>query len=151
MNPKIHHLVSTRETQGARRSDFSHADEAEVVYFGWVCDRDANNPNPDGGCGCGRSMVGALTSKATTTFKVAEWAGTADQYVHHILGAMQDAGWITGRTDPEAIAEWTENAKEVLRIAGLFPIGTVLEKRGETVQIRARTCSRPKPIRIPAP
>ncbi len=147
MNPKIHHLISTKDSQGVRRSDFSWADEGEVVYFSWVCDRDANNPNPDGGCGCGRSMVGALTGKATTTFKVAEWTGTVDQYVHHILGAMQDSGWIRSDTDKEAIAEWTENAKEVLRIAGLFPIGTVLEKRGEAIAERRRQCTRPSPRR----
>lgn len=115
-------LVSTSKTQGRRESDFCFVPDGEIVVFGHVCDRDKNSENPDVGCGCGRSMVGSICAKATTTVEVAESDMTSDQFVHHCQGAMQDMGWTPSK-------ESARNAKESLRIAHMFQIGSVLEFR----------------------
>lgn len=139
--PSIKVLVSTKTGQGIRPSDFSWTEEGEVVYFGFVCDRDAKGGNPDGGCGCGRAMVGALSSKATTTFTVALWPKSEKEFLDYVLGALQDAGWLGGM-DEAGRAEMLKDARELLRIAALFPVGAVLEKRGSTIQQRRPDCAK---------
>jgi hypothetical protein len=49
-------LVSTTETQGQRKNDFCFVPEGEILVFAFECDRDRGNP--DGPCGCARSMSG---------------------------------------------------------------------------------------------
>ena len=122
-------LVSTKDTQGARASDFSWVDEGEPVCFGFVCDRDAKNPNPDGGCGCGRSLCGVLSAKATTTFKVAMYDGGEADFVNMVLGAKQDHGWLNGAMGERLKPHFIKEAKDLLRIANKFPVGAVLELR----------------------
>ena len=59
-------LVSTRETQGKRASDFCFVPDGEFVVPGHMC----GDEKPDDSCGCRRSMVGVYCHKATTTVKV---------------------------------------------------------------------------------
>lgn len=143
-------LVATNETQKARASDFCWTDEGEMVVSAAACDRDLRDPNPDGGCGCGRSMCGMISHKATTTFKVAASAMTGSQFTDAYLGSMQDSGWLTGNHPHKANPaegsccicrecmrrEFAAAAADLLRIAAAFPVGTILEKRKDNIHIR---------------
>lgn len=140
-------LVATQATQGQRKSDFSWANEGELVAFGFVCGRDANNPDPDGGCGCGRSLVGLDTRKGTTTFKVEDRPLTETEFVDAYIASMKAAGWGDNDYDHDATAEtcichacfrkaMSSDAVEVLRLANTFTVGSVLELRKDTIQVR---------------
>ena len=75
-------LIATKETQGRRKSDFSHTTDGELVTFGFECDRDRNNI--DGGCGCRRTMVGIKSGRGTTTFMVSELDITRDELIKRL-------------------------------------------------------------------
>lgn len=130
-------LIETRETQGARESDFNFCDSAEPVKFGFECDCDKNDI--DGRCGCRRALVGIFTSRGTTTFTVAERPLTADDYVSLCLGAERVNGWIQKDSSEAEIKEYEEAAREALRVAEQFPVGAILEKRGDVIQQRVKT------------
>lgn len=122
-------LVATKETQGRRRNDFSWTDEGEFVCFPFECDGE----QIDGTCGCKRSFSGFSTHKSTTTAKVVEKGITEEQFVELYRHSQTAAGWVKyGDLDPTVARE----AAELLRIADTFPVGTVVEKRGDGVQSR---------------
>lgn len=125
-------LVATKRMQGQRGNDFSWVDDGELVMFGFECDRDRES-GPDGGCGCQRALVGMLAGRGTTTFTVEEKAMTKDAYASSIGDALRADGVIrlVGPLETEEIVK--RNAEGLLRIAAAFPVGTVLEKRGNTV------------------
>lgn len=120
-------LVATKETQGQRNNDFCFADENEVVYFGFVCDKDKDDP--DGECGCSRSLFGHRSRKATTTFKVVETSMTQSDLVDVLTRSLERAGY----TD-EGVREM---ATALVECANEHPEGTVLERRGDFIQARA--------------
>ena len=90
-------FVATKEGQGLRQNDFSHAEEGELVLFSYGCDRDKDNV--DGGCGCRRSMDGFKTLSGTTTFKVVDmemtfpnpYQCTRESYPPHLDGKYPQA------------------------------------------------------------
>lgn len=144
-------LVATKETQGKRKSDFCWCEEGELLVFAMVCDRDAMNPDPDGGCGCGRSLSGMISHRATTTFKVEDRPITGQEFTDLYIGAMQDAGWISPSIKHEkkplggicicadcARRDFASDAAEMLRLASKFQVGDVLEKRKDTFKVRSR-------------
>ncbi len=106
-------FVSTKLTQGQRNNDFCWAEEDEMVRFPFECDGES----VDGRCGCRRSMAGLYSQKATSTFKVVELAIGKE--------ALQ---FITRLPDDEL--------DQLLYAASQFPIGTVCERRGDTIQER---------------
>lgn len=119
-------LVATRQTQGKRRNDYSWTNERELVTFGFECDRDCG---PDGKCGCKRALCGVDSLKATTTMQVAERPKmTPADYVQAIARSLVSGGWYD--TEAEATEHAREDALELARIASMFPVGEVLEKRG---------------------
>lgn len=121
-------LVATSRGQGRRRGDFCWTVEGELVRLPLaLCDC------PD--CGCDRAMAGLASSKATTTFTVAERddldAATYRELVRDalrrdgLIDAIGDGGWVTELADLQ------------LLIAAELRVGVELELRdGRSVAVR---------------
>ena len=141
----LHHqlpvLVATRVGQGLRSNDYCWTVEGELVLFGMACATDRDDI--DGRCGCRRGMVGASSSRATTTFRVALVDMTLDQYRQAIRASMERSGWISRavdineRDEQETRALLDDMIDELLETAREFPVGAILEKRGDVIQVRA--------------
>jgi hypothetical protein len=127
-------FTSTTKTQGQRKSDFCFVPEDEIVVFSFICDTDAKSSDPDSGCGCGRSLAGAICQKGTTTFKVVDSPLSANDYIHLYLGAMQDAGLLF--EGKRIHIGFRKDARELLRMATLFEVGDVVEVRKNKFQKR---------------
>ena len=112
-------LVSTTETQGRRRNDFCFVPEGEILTFTFECDSDRGNP--DGSCGCSRSMSGIECKKGTTTFKVAEVEITLDE----LRGKLRVSYPLHGVRD----AQLNRDIRDLRGIASPYPVGAILEKR----------------------
>ncbi len=115
-------LVATEETQGQRESDFFWTDPGEIVCFTHECDRDRDDP--DGPCGCRRSMSGVKTKKGTSTVKVVELDVTQE--------GLADMIGDSRRPMDES------QAKKLLELAARYEVGTILEKRGDVFRVRER-------------
>lgn len=127
-------LVATKELQGVRKNDFSFTDEGELVKFASACDGE----EIDGGCGCRRAFAGVDSLKASTTAKVVEIELTPETFKQRLHESEIKAGWMDpiGTLDKEA-QEYLDNiSKELLDLASHFPVGMILEKRGDTIQER---------------
>ena len=128
-------LISTMETQGQRKNDFSHTLGGELLRFGTECDGE----RIDGRCGCRRSMTGVESGRATTTMEVVETRLTVPQIAFMISNSEIRAG-LYDKDDLDAIQESFRDAhkqaKEIVRVAGAFKSGTILEKRGNAFQLR---------------
>ena len=130
-------LVSTAETNGQRESDFCFVPEGERLYRGPICARDRNDPNPDGGCGCGRALNGVLCHKGTTTFKVVDDPEMDDhRFVAMFQGAMQDSqvGQLLGQKETQAYARQT--ALEIRDALFGCKSGDILELRSGKLRLR---------------
>ena len=113
-------LTATRRTQGDHDGDFCWTVDGELVYLGFVCDRDI--ANPDRGCGCGRAFAGLDSHHVTTSAEVSEIDIA-------VLSAMQAAGWIGDPADAEQV-QWIDDMVELLLVeAASYPVGTVLGRR----------------------
>ena len=119
-------LVATTKTQGARKNDFCFVPEAEPVMFGFECD----NEPIDGGCGCRRAMVGVSCLKATSTVAVAETPLDRDGLVADFVKSSKRSGFNL------TAAEVAPMADDIIRIAGRFGTGAVLERRGDAFRAR---------------
>ena len=120
-------LVATTKTQGTRKNDFCFVPEGEPLTFGFECDHEAI----DGNCGCRRALVGIACLKATTTMAVAETATDRAAFIAALVVSSKTSGFNFGADQVAPVAD------EVLRIAGRFPAGTVLERRGNAFRVRA--------------
>jgi len=120
-------LVSTKETQGKRCSDFSHVPEGEIVQFPMI---ECSNESIDGGCGCRRSMSGVETHKATTTMKIMEMDLDPEELYIIIKKSLKASGWPVGR---ETILKYV---KELLEFAEQFEVGDLVERRGSRLKKR---------------
>jgi hypothetical protein len=119
-------LTSTMETQGQRDNDFCFVPEGELVHIGIECDRD--HGDPDGYCGCVRSMVGVECHKSTTTMKVVEQDITPEEYNNKILQSFKDSGWIDEEvTESDSVTRMCES---LLQTASSFEVDDIVEKRG---------------------
>lgn len=123
-------LVATALTQGARRSDYTWTVDGELVGFGVTCDRDRRE-GPDGGCGCGRGFAGMNSHRATTTAIVKDLPLTRQDVRTAWRGYLISAGW--GLPSEQDVAD---DVEELLSLAAGWPVGTVIEKRGERIQAR---------------
>lgn len=134
---KINVLVATKLTQGQRKNDFFWATEGELVRFHSECDGESIN----GHCGCRRSMSGLKSLKATTTMQVAEMDMDEKEYEIKIAQSLK-ASW--GKSlSPQELNTWAHrDAVELLRMGKFWPVGTVVEKRGNTYKAR-RLCMKP--------
>lgn len=136
-------LVATEATQKWRANDFSWADVGEPVVYGMVCDRDRRpdgSPDPDGWCGCGRSFEGLHSGLGTTTAVVAQVEmGDHDETVAAFVKRMAARhGWLKPDDPDHAryLDELAAEVEELLEIAGGYPVGTVVELRGEQPVVR---------------
>ena len=125
-------LVATRDTQGARRNDFCHAQDGEVLFHGFECDKE----RVDGPCGCKRSFSGMTTLKAATTFKVVEAEITRAQFTERLTDALVKGGWFNRPLDTGDATVLSSITGMMLGIADAFPAGTVLERRGKKIVAR---------------
>lgn len=121
-------FVATARGQGARASDFCWTVEGELVMVLFQCDRDGDEI--DGCCGCRRALAGLSSSRATTTFAVADLPLAWDDYVTAISDSLKRGGWLGLDSD--------SMARELVDAAADFPVGEVLERRGD--YIRPRVC-----------
>ncbi|MFI6029490.1 DUF7715 family protein [Amycolatopsis magusensis] len=127
-------LVATARTQGQRGNDFLACSPEELVDITSSCVGDRGDP--DGGCGCCRAFTGLDSRKATTTAEVVERPMSFTDYVaaHHT--SLLRAGLPDGAT----VRGWAEEtARDMARIAAAFPIGTVVERRGDQILEREQT------------
>lgn len=125
-------FVATDRTQGRRDNDFHNTDGSEPVDHAMACDTDRGDP--DGRCGCCRAFTGLASRKATTTAEVAYRQLTPEQYREAFHTSYVDAGF---PDTPEARQHAVEAADELRRIATSWPVGTVIERRGDTLSVRA--------------
>jgi hypothetical protein len=142
--PSLKVLVATARTQGHRDNDFTHVGSAELVDLAMTCDGDRGDP--DGGCGCGRAFTGLDSRRCTTTAEVAIRDITLVQYCdvfHRSLVAIAIAD------DPDLRREAEEAAEEMARIAANWPVGTIVERRGDTIVVRAWPNQHPAARPIP--
>jgi hypothetical protein len=124
-------LVSTKETQGQRKNDFSWANEGELVTFSMDCDGE----KVDGRCGCRRSMSGIVTHKATTTMKVIDVDIRPTQLLPALVEGIREA-WGTVMKDKEIIEMARNDLRELLQLADVFTVGKIVERRGNKYQTR---------------
>lgn len=127
-------LTSTKETQGARESDFCWCNDGELLMFGTQC---AEEKEIDGSCGCMRSMVSVKTAfHATTTMIVTELSMTPKELSREIELGLERLDW-PSLADRNALkAEVKEQVKNIGIVAESFPAKTILEKRGDTFRVR---------------
>jgi len=126
------YIVATKEGQGARPSDFSFCDRLEPVVFGFTCDTGGQS-HADGACGCQRCFTGMDTRQGTTTARVAEIDATVDALVKRHADSLADAWDLNEAT---ALEMAREDVTEIVRLAGRFPLGTVVERRQNVIQSR---------------
>jgi hypothetical protein len=119
-------LTATRRLQGQRRNDFYWLTDGEPVYLGDTC----GGARADDKCGCARAWTGMTTRKSGTTAEVTETGLTPELYRAVLQASLDAGGWGMDAADVTAMAD------ELLGIAAHFPVGTVVEHRGRTVQER---------------
>ncbi len=130
-------FIATQETQGLRKSDQFECRDGEPVDFAFICQADeilVETGQLDEGCGCARGMVGFFSFNMTTTFTVVESKLSVGQYIGLYIDSMTARTWI--KPEETNVAMFMERATELLRIAAMFHVGQVLEKRGPLVCIR---------------
>lgn len=122
-------LVATGETQGQRENDFCFVPEGEIVRPNAMTCEGAQT---DDHCGCARSWSGIECDKATTTMKVVEIDITLKQLQQKLATAFYRGGWgdIPGNRPNPKVAE------QLIGIASLFPVGTILEYRDNRLSSR---------------
>jgi len=128
-------LVGTHETQGQRKTDFCWTVDGEPLYLGFECDSDLE---PDDNCGCHRSFCGMSRHTATTTAKVVEFKEGLPAFVEVYMASMQRAGWFTSSTTDRELEDWRRDFRRFLAGMQKFPVGAVLEKRGNIIQMRQK-------------
>jgi hypothetical protein len=125
-------ITATKQTQGQRSNDYTWCVDGEIVIPPVVvCRRDRDNP--DGGCGCGRAWAGANSHRSTTTAVVRDVPISIPEYVEAIRSSLEHGGWWPEVVDINGVVAM---ATELLILAQSYPVGTVLERRLDTVASR---------------
>lgn len=106
-----------------RPGGFTWTEAGEMVAFGTQC------CNADT-CGCGRSFSGFQSRKATTLARVMESDISRDDFLAAYVASETEAGFAEFLTEAEMHAD----ALQVLRIAGAFPAGALIERRGDRIK-----------------
>ncbi|MGH2751219.1 MAG: DUF7715 family protein [Actinomycetota bacterium] len=132
-------LTATSQTQGWRDNDFCWTVEGELVFFPPL---ECEPGSIDDRCGCRRSMAGIASHRATTTIKVADREELdPDTYFMLISDGLRDQGYVTKELMMNReVNEWLRDLTgDLVRMAGAFEVGTVLERRGDFVNVRRAT------------
>jgi hypothetical protein len=131
-------LTATRQTQGWRKNDYSWTVDGELVL---LVPGECSGGSVDDGCGCRRGMSGMVSHRATTTMKVVDRNDLdPDSYPILIVDALQSQGYLkdVSLADPE-VSEWVQELNVALmNLADSFPVGTVVERRGDVLVARPR-------------
>ena len=117
-------------TERGHAGDFSHCVPGELVYAGAVCSRDQDDPDSPTACGCARVFTGLNSGQATTAAEVVDLELTADDFREAVRSGLEQAGWTAFGVDPGEVAD------ELAEIAGRYPVGTVLGRRGDELIVR---------------
>ncbi|MFC4859265.1 DUF7715 family protein [Actinophytocola glycyrrhizae] len=133
--PSLAVLVATTRTQGKHGSDFAHVPDGELVDLAPACCCGEYEADLDGPCGNARAFQGLDSYRPTTTAEVAVRALTVVQYRNLFHRSLITAGY---EDDQELWREAQEDADEMLDYAASWPPGTVLERRGRVLVVRAR-------------
>jgi hypothetical protein len=128
-------LTATAYGQGMRDNDFDWTVEGELVWLGFVCDDDLNDP--DGGCGCGRGFSGLSSMKATTTALVRDLPMSRGDVVEALAGYLELGGY-DGVLAPSELQQEVDD----LLIAGAhWETGSIVERRLSQLRSRGRLAS----------
>ena len=61
-----------------------------------------------------------------------------DDLCAEVEASLSGGGWLACVDDPEIAERWVNDiAWELVQAGARFPVGTVLERRGRTLQVRA--------------
>lgn len=128
--PTLTVLVATDRTQRGRDDDFIFCSPGELVDIASSCQRDS-------GCGCRcvrcRAFTGLDSRRDTATAEVVQRPISFGDYVAAHHASLLQAGLPDGDT----VRRWAgEAARDIARIAAVFPVGTVVERRGDDIQER---------------
>ncbi len=129
-------VTASSQTQGWRDNDFSWTVEGELVFF---TPFDCARGFVDDDCGCRRSMAGLVSHRGTTTMKVVERRDLdAETYFALIADALESQGYVTeDLLSNRNVNEWVHDlTDELIYLAASFPVGTVLERRGDMLSTR---------------
>jgi hypothetical protein len=129
-------LTATSETQGWRDNDFCWTVENELVLFVPI---ECGRGSIDDRCGCRRSMGGLMSHLATTTVKVADIESLdPETYFRLIAESLNDQGYVSNELmEVPDVSDWLHDlTDELMLIAEVFPVGTVLERRGDSLGVR---------------
>lgn len=149
-------LVATTEAQGHRSDDYVLAVDGELVYVpitgcasttGETEHLGAGEHVGERHCGCDRGFAGMASSRGTTTALVVE---RLDLTVQDLLTALSDSLERQGALS----STWTVAENELFRrlfqrmlvTASHFPIGSIIERRGEHIRRRAQA----EPLSVPS-
>ncbi len=125
----LKYFVSTHRTQGERDNDSNSITETEIVDLASLSHEDPDHPY----CGCARSFVGITSHQTTTTAEIVESDMTAVEFVARFHAAFVAMGFAD---TPELRAEVGNGATELLRLAAVWPVGTVVERRCHEIRVR---------------
>lgn len=122
-------LVATHRTNGVVSGDYSFCIEGELVYMQDPCAGDLKDP--DGPCGCGRGFSGMNSHRAISTALVAETPLSAGEVRTALRSSLEAGGWLNptlfSQVETDGIVE--ETLCDMLRVANLFSVGTVVRRR----------------------
>ncbi len=125
----LKYLVSTHRTQGQRDNDSTSVPDGELVDIPGKSHEDPD----DTYCACARSFAGFRSRQATTTAEVVESNMTPVGYIRRFHAMLIDLGY---ENTPALRTDATNDAIELLRVAAQWPVGTVVERRGDEIRVR---------------
>lgn len=114
-------LVATKELQGQRKADFCFVEEGEPIVFS---------------SGHHTAMVGVVSRKATTTFKVVEMDLTPGGLATMVVDSYRRMGMVNPGNEDRMTKDALGMAEELFRLADNFQVGTVVEKQGRSFRER---------------
>jgi hypothetical protein len=126
----LKYFVSTHRTQGERDNDSNSIPKTEIVD---LCSLSHDNPD-DPYCGCARSFVGITSRQTTTTAEIVESDMTPVEFVSRFHAGFVAMGF---PDTPDLRADAANAATELLRLAAVWPVGTVVERRGDEIRVRS--------------
>jgi hypothetical protein len=125
-------LTATATGQGIRDNDYDWTVEGELVWLGFVCADDEQDP--DGGCGCGRGFSGLSSLRATTTALVRDLSMSREDVAQALAGYWELAGW-----GPASSPDELQQEVDDLLIAGShWETGSIVERRVGQLRSRGR-------------
>ncbi|WIX85758.1 hypothetical protein [Amycolatopsis sp. DG1A-15b] len=126
----LKYFVSTHRTQGERVNDSNSIPGPEIVDLASLSHEDPDSPI----CGCARSFVGISSRQTSTTAEVVESDMTAAEYIGRFHAGLLALGW---KDNVETRNGVIDAAVELLLLAAMWPVGTVVERRLHEIRVRS--------------